>query len=75
MHISKRSTECELKLKVYDKEMSKTDQIVYLGDKVTEKGTIEETIKLRKIKSVGIISQISSILKSVTLGSFTSKQH
>ena len=33
-------------------------------------GTIDETILARNLKSIGIISQISSILSSICLGSF-----
>ena len=70
LHVSKLKTSCELNLKVHEKTMQKIDEIVYLGDKFTEKGTVEETLKMRKLKSVGIISQICSILKNVTLGVF-----
>ena len=42
----------------------------YLGDILSEKGIIDETIKERNQKATGIISQISSMLSSITLGSF-----
>ena len=70
LHVSKVRKRCDLKLKVHEDEMERTDSFIYLGDKVTENGSVEETIKLRKVKSIGIRSQICSILKNVTLGAF-----
>ena len=40
----------------------------YLGDILNENGTIDNTIAYRKSKSIGIISQISTILDSITFG-------
>jgi hypothetical protein len=42
----------------------------YLGDKIFCSGTVDETIHARSMKAIGACSQIISILKSVTLGSF-----
>ena len=39
-----------------------------LGDILNENGTIDNTITDRKSKSIGIISQISTILDSITFG-------
>ena len=50
--------------------MQQTESMIYLGDIVTERATIDATIKSRELKAVGIISQITSILKNVTLGIF-----
>ena len=50
--------------------MKNVNQATYLGDVLSDKGTIDETIILRNQKAIGIISQISSILSSGSLGSF-----
>ena len=68
LHISKRKEKCNSSLKVHEKDMSKVDSLVYLGDCVNRRGSMEETVKAREIKAVGILSQISSILKNVSLG-------
>ena len=47
-------------LKVHDKEMKNVSQATYLGDVISETGTIDETIIQRGQKATGIISQISS---------------
>ena len=70
MHISKKGSECMTNLKVHQKSMSKVDSVLYLGDKINIRGTVDENVKLRELKAVGILSQINSILKNVTLGIF-----
>ena len=49
------------------KKRENVSQASYLEDILSEKGTIDETIKERNQKATGIISQISSML---SLGSF-----
>ena len=66
--VRKNNVECPRDLKVHDKVMEKVNSIVYLGDVINFKGTADDTIRSRELKSVGIVSQINSILKSVTLG-------
>ena len=70
MHISKKRTKCLTSLKVHDSLMQKTSCIVYLGDSIVTSGSCEETLRARELKAIGFISQITSILKSVSLGMF-----
>jgi hypothetical protein len=52
--------------------MQTVSQATYLGDVLSESGTIDETILhvQRGHKAIGIISQISSMLGSISLGNF-----
>ena len=70
IHISKKKTECRTTLKVHDSTMKKVTSAVYLGDVVSESSSINATVKAREAKSIGIINQISLILKNVSLGMF-----
>ena len=70
IHICKRKSMCTQVLKVHDSTMKTVTQATYLGDVISEKGTIDETIEQRSQKAYGIISQISSMLSSISLGSF-----
>ena len=55
-------------MKVHDSDMKRTTSACYLADYINESGSNDETIKSREIKAIGIVSQIASILKNVTLG-------
>ena len=68
IHICKKSDSCPQVLKVHADDMKNVKHASYLGDIISEQGTM--TVKQRSQKAVGIISQISSILASVCLGSF-----
>ena len=70
IHICKSDKLCLQQLKVHDKYMKNVSQATYLGDVISENGTIDETIAQRGQKATGIISQIASILTSICLGSF-----
>ena len=70
IHVSKTVSECHTTLKVHDKTMKKVKSAVYLADVVSESGTVDETVKLRELKSIGIVSQIDAILQNVSLGMF-----
>ena len=70
IHICKKFKQCSQVIKVHDSDMKHVTQATYLGDVISEKGTIDETISQRSQKAIGIISQISSILSSVCLGNF-----
>ena len=59
---------CNIDLKVHDKEMKPATEAKYLGDILNEDGTINETVEDRRQKLIGIVSQISSILSSISLG-------
>ena len=61
---------CTQVLNVHELERKSASQASYLGDIISDKGTIDETINVRSQKALGIITQISSILASVSLGSF-----
>ena len=54
MHVSKKKEVCVSTLKVHEKEMSKVESIVYLGDSINVRGSMDETVKARELKSVGI---------------------
>ena len=69
-HGHQKSENCPQLLKVHDKEMKSVNHATYLGDVLSNNGTIDETISQRYNKAVGIITQISSILSSVSLGNF-----
>ena len=70
IHICKKTNECSQNLKVHDGTMKTVKQATYLGDVICENGMIDETISQRCQKSFGIITQISSLLSSISLGNF-----
>lgn len=67
IHIGKPSAYCP-SLKVHDVAMKKVPEAKYLGDIITAVGTMHRNIETRGKKSIGIISQIMSILKGLSLG-------
>ena len=70
MHICKKTSECSQALKVHDKPMKTVKEATYLGDVISDNGSLDATIEERCNRSVGIITQISSLLSSVSLGNF-----
>ena len=50
--------------------MKAAKEAKYLGDTINEEGNMNSTIEERRHKGVGIVSQISSILSSISLGFF-----
>ena len=70
VHICKKAEKCTQILKVHGDDMKSDSKMTYLGDVLSANGTIDETIIQRGQKSEGIITQISSILSSIHLGSF-----
>ena len=56
MHISKKVSDCNTTLKVHGSAMKKVKNAVYLAEVVSELGTIDETLKLRELKSISINS-------------------
>ena len=72
LHIDKRkkTAKCTVKLLAHDDEIKHVKTAAYLGDILNEDGSIDDTVKARKDKSFGRISQISSILGSISLGMF-----
>ena len=63
IHISKSEKSCLVKLKAHENQINEVKSAPYLGDIINEKGNIDDTIASRKTKSIGIISQIMSILE------------
>jgi hypothetical protein len=57
-------------LKAHDDDISDVKKAEYLGDILNQEGTIDDTIKSRKDKSIGKTSQIISILSSIGFGMF-----
>ena len=70
IHICKTKKECTQILKVHEHSMKNVTQASYLGDILSENGAVDETILERNLKAIGIISQISSMLSSICLGSY-----
>ena len=68
IHISKKPKDCLTKLKAHENDIAEAKFVAYLGDVINEEGTIDNTVRQRKSKSIGIISQISSILSSISPG-------
>ena len=70
LHINKRqkNRKCYNNLKVHNSPMKNKDTIKYLGDFLNCFGTIDDTINDRKCRATGIITQISSLLSSISLG-------
>ena len=50
--------------------MKESEKVLYLGDYINSRGNINDTVDARGTKAVGIISQVSSILSSISLGVF-----
>ena len=50
--------------------MKAVKSAAYLGDILNEDGNIDDTVLARKDRSIGRISQIMSILDSISLGMF-----
>ena len=70
IHICKEKKKCSYELKVHNEKMKEVNEAMYLGQIVANNGSINPTIQSRKIKGIGITSQIMSLLNSVTLGRF-----
>ena len=70
IHICKNESTCSTKLKVHESNMKRTNIACYLSDYISESGSNDDTIKARELKAIGIVSQLTSILKNVTLGIF-----
>ena len=71
IHIAKKTKDvrkCETDLMVHDEPMKSASEAKYLGDILNEEGTIDGTIEDRRLKGIGIMNQVSSILNSISLG-------
>ena len=70
IHICKKKKECSYDLKVHKEKMKEVQEAMYLGQVISNTGSMNPTIQSRKLKGIGIISQIMSLLNSVSLGRF-----
>ena len=70
VHICKKDEKCNQILKVHDANMKDASAVTYLGDIISDSGTIDATIEQRGQKAEGITTQIVSILSSISLGNF-----
>ena len=67
MHIGSQTSTCP-SLKVNNKEMQSSCKEKYLGDIITNNAKIDESIKMRHDKGIGICNKILSILKEASFG-------
>ena len=67
LHIGKESKNCP-DLEVHGTPMERVSEDTYLGDIISEDGKNSKNIRSRIAKGVGIISEIMTLLESVTLG-------
>ena len=70
IHICKKDEQCTQVLRVHDNKMKNVSQATYLGDVLSDTGSIDETISQRCQKALGISTQINSMLSSICLGRF-----
>ena len=74
MHISKRSAKKECRtsdiLKVHTNNMQQVNKIKYLGDFLNSEGSVSDTLSDRINKSIGLRSQLKSIISDISLGSY-----
>ena len=69
MHIGDENIACP-KLKVQSEEMLSSNREKYLGDILVNNGKIDDNLKARHSKGVGIVNQIMSVLKEVSFGPY-----
>ena len=69
MHIGGKHTACP-KLMVHSEEMLTSSSEKYLGDILVNTGKIDENLKARQSKGVGIVNQIMGLLKEISFGSY-----
>ena len=67
IHIGKSSMECPV-LKVHNNEMKKSSSEKYLGDIINDKGTLDDTIRDRKLKGYSYLSEIRALLSDMPFG-------
>ena len=57
-------------LKIHNESIKETDKFKYLGDEINSLGDIDDTIASRITKAIGLRTQIRSMIKSISLGSY-----
>ena len=67
IHIGRKSGECP-EYKIHKETLIESSSEKYLGDMISEKGTLDETIKQRKIKGYSCISAIRALLSDMSCG-------
>ena len=71
LHVGKNNLDkCDTNLKVHEDPMKRVHDGAYLGDIISDDGTIDKLIESRRQKGIGICSQVVGILSSVSLGFF-----
>ena len=70
LHIAKKETKCYNNLRAGDLNMKKSEECSYLGDTLSESGSIDATIEKRRQKGIGICSQISGMVNGLSLGHY-----
>ena len=69
MHVGKNNINCP-NLQVNNKDMITTTSERYLGDILTSDCKIDENVKMRHDKGLGIINQIMCIIKEISFGKY-----
>ena len=67
MHIGNEKSNCP-NLKVHSKDMLTANSERYLGDILSTDGKIEENLKKRQSKGIGIVNQIIGLLGGISFG-------
>ena len=67
IHIGEKSKNCPT-LKVHEEVMKDSSSEKYLGNFVLNKGTLDDTIKDRKLKGYSYISEIRALLSDMPFG-------
>ena len=67
IHIGKKCDKCS-KLSVHEVSMNETHEEHYLGDIISEKGTLDAKITERKLKGYSYISEIRALLSDMPFG-------
>ena len=67
IHIGKQSYKCP-EYKVHEEKLKESYAEKYLGDVICERGTLDETIKQRKLKGYSYIAEIRALLSDMPFG-------
>ena len=67
IHNGRKSGECP-EYKIHKETLIESSSEKYLGDMISEKGTLDETIKQRKLKGYSYISEIRALLSDMPFG-------
>ena len=70
LHIAKKETKCYNNPRAGELNMKKSEECSYLGDTLSESGSIDATIEKRRQKGIGICSQISGMVNGLSLGHY-----